>query len=108
MIYDLWEAATGQRLINNNFFRIGGEACDLPWGWLDKCKDFCSWFGPKIDEYEKLITNNPIFRRRIVGLGAISKEKAINWSLSGPMLRASGVPWDLRKVTSKIIGTLKT
>ena len=98
MIYDLWEAATGQRLINNNYFRIGGVACDLPWGWLEKCKDFCDWFGPKIDEYEKLITNNPIFRRRIEGLGVIGKEQAINWSLSGPMLRAAGVPWDLRKV----------
>ena len=49
MIYDLWEAATGQRLINNNFFRIGGVACDLPYGWLEKCIDFCDWFGPKID-----------------------------------------------------------
>ena len=98
MIYDLWEAATGQRLINNNYFRIGGVACDLPWGWLEKCQDFCDWFGPKIDEYEKLITNNPIFRRRIEGLGAIGRDEAINWSLSGPMLRASGVPWDLRKV----------
>ena len=67
MIYDLWEAATGQRLINNNYFRIGGVAADLPWGWLEKCRDFCDWFGPKIDEYEKLITNNPIFRRRIEG-----------------------------------------
>ena len=98
MIYDLWEAATGQRLINNNYFRIGGVAADLPWGWLEKCRDFCDWFGPKIDEYEKLITNNPIFRRRIEGLGTIEKQDAINWSLSGPMLRASGVPWDLRKV----------
>ena len=71
MIYDLWEAATGQRLINNNFFRIGGVACDLPYGWLEKCIDFCDWFGPKIDEYEKLITNNPIFKKRIEGLGTI-------------------------------------
>ena len=61
-------------------------------------EDFCNWFGPKIDEYEKLITNNPIFRRRIEGLGTITREQAINWSLSGPMLRASGVAWDLRKV----------
>ncbi len=98
MIYDLWEAATGQRLINNNYFRIGGVAADLPWGWLEKCRDFCDWFGPKIDEYEKLITNNPIFRKRIEGLGVIGRDEAINWSLSGPMLRASGVPWDLRKV----------
>ena len=100
MIYDLWEAATGQRLINNNFFRIGGVACDLPYGWLEKCIDFCDWFAPKIDEYEKLITNNPIFKKRIEGLGTIEREQAINWSLSGPMLRASGVSWDLRKVDS--------
>ncbi|MFM7313961.1 MAG: NAD(P)H-quinone oxidoreductase subunit H, partial [Cyanobium sp.] len=98
MIYDLWEAATGQRLINNNYFRIGGVAVDLPYGWLEKCQDFCDWFGPKIDEYEKLITNNPIFRRRVEGLGTINRDQAINWSLSGPMLRASGVAWDLRKV----------
>ena len=80
MIYDLWEAATGQRLINNNYFRIGGVAADLPWGWLEKCRDFCDWFAPKIDEYEKLITNNPIFRRRIEGLGTIETKDAINWS----------------------------
>ena len=100
MIYDLWEAATGQRLINNNFFRIGCVACDLPYGWLEKCIDFCYWFAPKIDEYEKLITNNPIFKKRIEGLGTIERDQAINWSLSGPMLRASGVSWDLRKVDS--------
>jgi NAD(P)H-quinone oxidoreductase subunit H len=98
LIYDLWEAATGQRLINNNYFRIGGVAADLPYGWVDKCEDFCDYFDPKIDEYERLITDNPIFRRRIEGLGVISREEAINWGLSGPMLRASGVKWDLRKV----------
>jgi len=97
-IYDLWEAATGQRLINNNYFRIGGVAADLPYGWVDKCEDFCDYFDPKIDEYERLITDNPIFRRRIEGLGVITREEAINWGLSGPMLRASGVKWDLRKV----------
>jgi NAD(P)H-quinone oxidoreductase subunit H len=97
-IYDLWEAATGQRLINNNYFRIGGVAADLPYGWVEKCEDFCDYFDPKIDEYERLITDNPIFRRRIEGLGVITREEAINWGLSGPMLRASGVKWDLRKV----------
>lgn len=98
MIYDLWEAATGSRLINNNYFRMGGVAADLPYGWVDKCEDFCDHFGPKVDEYEKLITNNPIFRRRVEGVGTISREEAINWGLSGPMLRGSGVKWDLRKV----------
>lgn len=98
MIYDLWEAATGQRLVNNNYFRVGGVAADLPYGWVDKCQDFCDYFAPKIDEYEKLISDNPIFRRRITGIGVIAREEALNWGLSGPMLRASGVKWDLRKV----------
>ena len=98
MIYDLWEAATGYRMVNNNYFRIGGVAVDLPYGWIDKCIDFCDYFDPKVDEYEQLITNNPIFRRRVEGVGTISREEAINWGLSGPMLRGSGVKWDLRKV----------
>jgi NAD(P)H-quinone oxidoreductase subunit H len=98
MILDLFEAATGYRMINNNYFRIGGVAVDLPYGWIDKCEDFCDYFVPKIDEYERLITNNPIFRRRVEGIGVLSREEAINWGISGPMLRASGVKWDLRKV----------
>ncbi|MCG6137844.1 MAG: NAD(P)H-quinone oxidoreductase subunit H [Nostoc sp. LLA-1] len=98
MILDLFEAATGDRMVNNNYFRIGGVAADLPFGWVDKCQDFCNYFLPTIDEYEKLITNNPIFRRRVEGVGVLSREEAINWGISGPMLRASGIKWDLRKV----------
>jgi NAD(P)H-quinone oxidoreductase subunit H len=98
LIYDLWEAATGYRMVNNNYFRVGGVAVDLPYGWLEKCADFCDYFAPKVDEYERLITDNPIFRRRVEGVGTISRDMAINWGLSGPMLRASGVQWDLRKV----------
>nr|YP_001019161.1 NADH dehydrogenase subunit 7 [Chlorokybus atmophyticus]Q19V59.2 RecName: Full=NAD(P)H-quinone oxidoreductase subunit H, chloroplastic; AltName: Full=NAD(P)H dehydrogenase subunit H; AltName: Full=NADH-plastoquinone oxidoreductase 49 kDa subunit; AltName: Full=NADH-plastoquinone oxidoreductase subunit H [Chlorokybus atmophyticus]ABD62196.2 49 kDa subunit of NADH-plastoquinone oxidoreductase [Chlorokybus atmophyticus] len=97
MIYDLFEAATGMRMMHN-YFRIGGVAADLPYGWVDKCLDFCDYFLPKVDEYERLITNNPIFLKRVKDIGKISKEDAINWGLSGPMLRASGVKWDLRKV----------
>nr|YP_010933251.1 49 kDa subunit of NADH-plastoquinone oxidoreductase [Nitella hyalina]APP89499.1 NADH dehydrogenase subunit 7 [Nitella hyalina]WKT08435.1 49 kDa subunit of NADH-plastoquinone oxidoreductase [Nitella hyalina] len=97
MIYDLFEAATGMRMMHN-YFRIGGVAVDLPYGWIDKCLDFCDYFLPKINEYEKLITQNPIFLKRVENIGIISKEEAINWGLSGPMLRASGVQWDLRKV----------
>ncbi|MGF1677246.1 MAG: NAD(P)H-quinone oxidoreductase subunit H [Rivularia sp. (in: cyanobacteria)] len=98
MILDLFEAATGYRMVNNNYFRIGGVAVDLPYGWVSKCQEFCDYFLPKIDEYERLITNNPIFRRRVEGIGILSREEAINWGISGPMLRASGVKWDLRKV----------
>jgi NAD(P)H-quinone oxidoreductase subunit H len=97
MIYDLFEAATGMRMMHN-YFRVGGVAVDLPYGWVDKCLSFCDYFLPKIDEYEKLITNNPIFLARVEGVGIIQREEAINWGLSGPMLRGSGVQWDLRKV----------
>jgi NAD(P)H-quinone oxidoreductase subunit H len=97
MIYDLFEAATGMRMMHN-YFRIGGVAVDLPYGWVDKCLDFCDYFLPKINEYERLITRNPIFLKRVQGVGVIGREEAINWGLSGPMLRASGVQWDLRKV----------
>jgi NAD(P)H-quinone oxidoreductase subunit H len=97
MIYDLFEAATGMRMMHN-YFRIGGVAADLPYGWIEKCEDFCNYFIPVIDEYEKLITNNPIFRKRVEGLGTITRDEAINWGLSGPMLRGSGVKLDLRKV----------
>ncbi len=98
MILDLYEAATGYRMVNHNYFRIGGVAVDLPYGWVSKCQEFCDYFLPKIDEYERLITNNPIFRRRVEGIGVLTREEAINWGISGPMLRASGVKWDLRKV----------
>jgi NAD(P)H-quinone oxidoreductase subunit H len=98
MILDLFEAATGYRMVNNNYFRPGGVAADLPYGWVDKCEDFCTYMLPVLDEYEKLITNNPIFRRRLETVGTLSREEAINWGCSGPMLRASGVKWDLRKV----------
>ncbi len=98
MIYDLWEAVSGYRMVNNNYFRVGGVAVDLPYGWVDKCEDFCDYMIPKIDEYERLLSNNPIFRRRIQGVGVVGREEAINWGLSGPMLRGSGVKWDLRKV----------
>nr|Q85UU0.1 RecName: Full=NAD(P)H-quinone oxidoreductase subunit H, chloroplastic; AltName: Full=NAD(P)H dehydrogenase subunit H; AltName: Full=NADH-plastoquinone oxidoreductase 49 kDa subunit; AltName: Full=NADH-plastoquinone oxidoreductase subunit H [Anthoceros angustus]BAC55507.1 NADH dehydrogenase 49 kDa subunit [Anthoceros angustus] len=97
MIYDLFEAATGMRMMHN-FFRIGGVAVDLPYGWVDKCLDFCDYFSLKVDEYERLITYNSIFLKRVEGVGTISREEAINWGLSGLMLRASGVQWDLRKV----------
>nr|QYB21578.1 NADH-plastoquinone oxidoreductase subunit 7 [Halocarpus bidwillii] len=97
LVYDLFEAATGMRMMHN-YFRIGGVAVDLPYGWIEKCLDFCTYFLPKVAEYERLITRNPIFLKRVEGVGIIGREEAIDWSLSGPMLRASGIQWDLRKV----------
>nr|DBA09286.1 TPA_asm: NADH dehydrogenase subunit H [Corydalis lupinoides]DBA09287.1 TPA_asm: NADH dehydrogenase subunit H [Corydalis lupinoides] len=97
LIYDLFEAATGMRLMHH-FFRIGGIAADLPHGWVEKCFDFCGYFKTGIAEYQKLITRNPIFGGRVEGVGIVSGEEAINWGLSGPMLRASGLQWDLRQI----------
>ena len=97
-ILDLFEAVSGYRMVNHNYFRVGGVAADLPYGWVDKCQDFVDYLAPKLDEYERLVTDNPIFRRRCEGLGVVSQEEAIAWGCSGPMLRASGVQWDLRKV----------
>ncbi|KAL4191262.1 hypothetical protein AMTRI_Chr07g28970 [Amborella trichopoda] len=85
LLYDLFETATRMRMMHN-FFRIGGVAADLPHGWIDKCLDFYDYFLPKVSEYQNRITRNPIFLERVEG------------GLSGPMLRASGIPWDLRKV----------
>ncbi|KAF8376867.1 hypothetical protein HHK36_031470 (chloroplast) [Tetracentron sinense] len=97
LIYDLFEAATGMRMMHN-YFRIGGVAADLPHGWIDKCLDFCDYFLTGVAEYQKLITRNPVFLERVEGVGIIGGEEAINWGLSGPMLRASGIEWDLRKI----------
>jgi hypothetical protein len=94
----LFEAITGYRMINHNYFRVGGVGADLPYGWVEKCADFCTYFLPVLGEYERLMTDNPIFRRRLEGIGVLPRELAIEWGISGPMLRASGVKWDLRKV----------
>ncbi|KAK8928922.1 hypothetical protein KSP39_PZI017762 [Platanthera zijinensis] len=74
----------------HNYFRIGGVAADLPYGWIDKCFDFCNYFLKEVIEYQKLLTRNTIFFERVEGVGIISGEETINWGLSGPMLRASG------------------
>ncbi|KAL5555185.1 hypothetical protein UlMin_037421 [Ulmus minor] len=97
LVYDLFEAATGMRMMHN-YFRIGGVATDLPHGWIDKCLNFCEYFLTGVTEYQKLITRNPIFLERVEGVGIIGREEVINWGLSGPMLRASGIQWDLCKV----------
>ena len=97
MVYDLFESATGMRMMHN-YFRVGGVAADLPYGWVEKCFQFCTYFEKKIDEYEQLITRNPIFLKRVKNVGNITKEEAINWGLSGPMLRGSDIAWDLRKL----------
>lgn len=97
MVLDLFEDYCGARL-TLNCMRIGGLPEDLPAGWLEKLEEFTSIFEAAVDEYEALLTNNRIWKRRTVGIGVLSPEEAIEWGVTGPPLRGSGVNWDLRKV----------
>jgi NADH-quinone oxidoreductase subunit D len=95
-IYYLIEALTGARF-TTTFTRIGGLARDLPEGWTDELKKFLNEVEHNFDETEKLLTRNPIFLARTREVGVISREDAIDYGLSGPNLRGSGVDHDLRK-----------
>ena len=96
MIIDIYEACGGQRMMTT-YFRIGGLANELPPD-LDKLvRKFLAVMPERLTDYEKLLTHNPIFVQRTKGVAVISAESAINWSLSGPMLRGSGVKRDIRK-----------
>ena len=95
-LYRLFEELTGARF-TTSFSRIGGMARDVPPAWLDHASDFCDQFVPRLEEMLGLLTDNRIWRERTEGVGVISKQDAIAWGLTGPNLRASGVPFDLRK-----------
>jgi NADH-quinone oxidoreductase subunit D len=96
MTLDLFEAACGARL-TYSYVTPGGLTHDLPDGWVEKCREFIDYFEPKIAEYNDLLSYNYIFIKRTAGIGVISAEDAIAWGLSGPVLRGSGVKFDLRK-----------
>jgi NADH-quinone oxidoreductase subunit D len=95
-ILDLFEEYCGARL-TLNCMRPGGQPFDLPVGWADSCREFCEDFPSKVDEYEGLLTNNRIWKQRTIGVGVLDGERALEYGISGPMLRGSGVDWDLRK-----------
>lgn len=95
-LYTLFEKLTGARF-TTSYSRIGGVARDLPPGWLEEVEAFCDQFLPILDEVLGLLSRNKIFLDRTVDVGVISRADAISYGLSGPNLRASGVPMDLRK-----------
>lgn len=96
LILDLFEEYCGARL-TLNCMRPGGLPHDLPVGWVEKCRAFVADFPSKVDEYEGLLTENRIWKKRTIGVGVLDPETAIDYGVTGPMLRGSGVKWDLRK-----------
>jgi len=92
----IFEMVSGQRMMTS-YFRIGGLALEPPLGWLKPVEKVLAKFPSRIDEYEGLLTRNPIWLRRTKGVGVISKEDAVALGVSGPSLRGSGVKWDVRK-----------
>jgi len=95
-LMEFYERASGARL-HANYFRPGGVHMDLPPRLVDDILAFCETFPQTVDDIEHLLTDNRIFRRRTVDIGIISAADAADWGLSGPMLRGSGVAWDLRR-----------
>jgi NADH-quinone oxidoreductase subunit D len=95
-ILDLFEMACGARL-TYSYLTPGGATHDLPPGWLKKCEEFLVQFWPVIAECHALLTTNAIFVRRCAGIGLLTPEMAIDYGCTGPVLRGSGVDWDLRR-----------
>ncbi len=95
-ILNLIEAASGGRL-TPSYFRIGGLMMDLPAGFERRCQQFLNDFPKAISEFHTLLTGNTIFQRRTQGVGIISAEDAIDWGLTGPSLRGSGIAVDIRR-----------
>jgi NADH-quinone oxidoreductase subunit D len=95
-VYNLLEKWVGARL-TTTITRVGGLAADIPDGWMEDLRNYLDTFPKTIDEVDKMLTRNGIWVGRTVGLGVMTAEEAVNWGLSGPMLRASGVAYDVRK-----------
>jgi NADH-quinone oxidoreductase subunit D len=95
-ILDLFELAGGARM-HTRYFQVGGLAEDIPSGFYPECRRFVEWMPKAIDDYEALLTRNEIWLERTKGIGLLSADDAIALGQSGPVLRASGVDWDLRK-----------
>ncbi len=95
-ILDLFEQACGARL-TYSYLTVGGATHDLPRGWLGRCEQFLEGFEPVISEYHALLTTNAVFIRRTADIGTLTPELAISHGCTGPVLRGSGVDYDLRR-----------
>ena len=95
-IFDYYEAVSGARM-HAAYFRPGGVNKEMPEGLLEKIAAFTERFPGYVDEYETLLTENRIWKQRTVNVGIVDKEAALAWGFTGPMIRGSGIAWDLRK-----------
>jgi len=95
-ILDLLEAVSGARMMFN-YFRFGGVRFDLPDGWVEKCRHVLADLPQRIDEYENLVNDNAIFLQRCIGKGVITQQDVVDYAITGPNARASGVATDLRR-----------
>ncbi len=95
-IMDLFEMTAGQRL-TYNYIRVGGVNADIPEDFLPLARKFVDTFQHRVDDYEAILTENPIFLARTKNVGIVSKDVAVKYAASGPVLRASGIKWDLRR-----------
>ena len=96
MVMSFFEKTTGLRF-NTNYVRPGGVAADLPDGWEDDIAVICDTVLARSFEYDDMLTGQPIFRERTEGVGGLTAEEALALSVTGPLLRSTGVPWDLRR-----------
>jgi NADH-quinone oxidoreductase subunit D len=96
MILDLFEMSSGQRM-HTRYVQVGGVFEDLPPGWEEKCRQFLARMPSRIDQYESLLDRNEILLQRLKHTGVVSEERLLALGITGPLLRASGNPWDLRK-----------
>jgi NADH-quinone oxidoreductase subunit D len=96
LVLDLFEMVCGTRM-HTRYFQAGGLAEDIPPGFFPECRRFCEWMPKAVDDYEDLVDRNQIWLERTVGIGLLSADDAIALGQSGPVLRASGVDWDLRR-----------
>jgi NADH-quinone oxidoreductase subunit C/D len=95
-LFDIIQAITGARM-HPGWFRIGGVTSDLPRGWEKMIMDFVNYFPKSIREFERAIITNRIFKARTFGIGLYTAREAVDWGVTGPGLRATGVDWDYRK-----------
>ncbi len=96
-ILDLFEMSTGQRM-HTRYFQVGGVFEDIPVGFERRVRAFCAEMPSRLDQYEAILNRNEIFLRRTKNVGIVSRQRLLDLGVTGPLLRAAGEPWDLRKV----------